>query len=97
LRNKVVPSIARKATRYGIDFYPISIFWRKNLMRNIVTGLVLIGLLTACSSSGEDNSGENQQHKALYNSVNQPLDQAKGVEQQILEGAEERRRHAEGL
>ncbi len=64
-------------------------------MKNIIVGLVLIGLLSACSSSDKEGASENQQLNALHGAINQPLERAKGVEQQILEGAEERKKQVE--
>jgi len=52
----------------------------------------LLGMALACSSEQEKTATENQQHKALYKAVNQPLEKAKGVEQLILDGAEQQRK-----
>jgi hypothetical protein len=67
------------------------------IMKNVLTGLALLILSTACSSSKDETAPDNQQHRALYNAVNQPLDKAKDVERQILDNAAEQKKQADNL
>ena len=63
-------------------------------MRTLIHALRLGILLSACSSSTEDKT---QPQKDVVDSVQQPLDKAKGVEQQIFDSAEAQRKQAEDL
>lgn len=66
-------------------------------MTNILTTATLIMLLAACSSSSDESSADKASHKALYNAANQPLEKAKGVEQEILDNAEQQKKQMEDL
>lgn len=63
-------------------------------MRTLIHALMLGILLSACSSSTEDKT---QTQKDVVDSAQQPLDKAKGVEQEIFDSAEAQRKQAEGL
>lgn len=64
-------------------------------MKNIVI-FMLLALMAACSSEREVTPEESQEHKALYNMVNPPLEKAKGVEEMVLENAEQQRNQIDG-
>ena len=66
-------------------------------MKNVlITGVLLI-LLAACSSSNDESASNKNERTAITEAVNQPLDKAKGVEQQILDNAAEQRKQADDL
>lgn len=57
----------------------------------LALALLLVG---GCSSSTEDRK---EARKEVVDSVHQPLDKAKGVEQQILDNAAEQRKQVDDL
>ncbi len=61
-------------------------------MKHFPISLLLASLLVACSP-GEDKPAQTE----VVEAVQQPLDKAKGVEQQIMEGAEAQRKQADEL
>ncbi len=66
-------------------------------MKNFFVCLVLSLCLLGCSSPKEENAKSEVQHKQLYNVVNQPLEQAKGVEKQVFDSAEQQKKQADDL
>ena len=63
-------------------------------MKYLISALLLTTFLAGCSSSAEDNQ---QPQRKPAKAVHQPLDKAKGVEQQILDNAAEQRKQIDGL
>ena len=66
-------------------------------MKFLLFSLTLIFSLSGCSSPKEETAVSDQPHKQLYNAVNQPLEQAKGVEKQVLDSAEQQKKQMDGL
>lgn|GEM_PF-2287194 len=66
-------------------------------MKIFLLGSILIIALFGCSSPNEDKTASGEQHKQLSNAVKQPLEQAKDVERQVFESAEQQKKQAEGL
>ncbi len=66
-------------------------------MKKFFACLVLSSCLLSCSSPKEESAKSDERHKQLYSAVNQPLEQAKGVEKQVLDSAEQRKKQADGL
>lgn len=65
------------------------------IMKDLLIATALLLLLSACTSSDEEASADKESHKVLYNAVNQPLEKAKGVEQEILDNAEQQKKQME--
>ena len=63
-------------------------------MKHLITVLALATLSIACSSSSEDSK---EADKEVADAVHQPLEKAKGVEQQIFENAAKQRRQVDDL
>ena len=60
-------------------------------MKYLVTAVSLAMMLAACSSS-TDESDTAAKNKSVVNTVEQPLEKAKAVEQEILDNAELQRK-----
>lgn len=66
-------------------------------MKIVSSSLALAALLAGCSSSNEETAPKHVQHQELYKAANEPLEKAKGAEQQIFDSAAEQQKQAEGL
>ncbi len=71
--------------------------WLVNTVKNFLAALILALSLIGCSSSKEEHAKSEEQREQLYNAVNQPLEQAKGVEKQVFESAEQQKKRLDGL
>lgn len=58
-------------------------------MRNLSLCFVSTLFLFACNQADEDKAQAPQEHKALYNAVNEPLEKARAVEQQLSDHAQQ--------
>ncbi|MGY6274423.1 hypothetical protein [Methylomonas sp. MgM2] len=63
-------------------------------MKSMFGLLLLVSVLPGCSSPAEDNT---QPQNDVAGAINQPLEKAKGLEQQILDNAAERQKQADEL
>ncbi|QPK62264.1 hypothetical protein IVG45_15585 [Methylomonas sp. LL1] len=67
-------------------------------MKNIIAASALFILLAACSCSNNDDAANDKtKRQAIADEMNQPLDKAKDVEQQILENAVEQKKQLDDL
>ncbi len=65
-------------------------------MKTTLIGLTLVCGLSACNSP-QDTAVAEQQHKQLYNAVNQPLEKARDAEQQIFDNAASQKKQADEI
>lgn len=65
-------------------------------MRFLLAGLILLLSLLGCSSPKEQAAAD-ERHKQLTEAVNRPLEQAKDVEKQVFDSAEQQKKQADEL
>lgn len=66
-------------------------------MSRLQIAVLLSMLLTACNAQQPDHAETAEQRQPLTEAVHAPLEKAKGVEQMLMEQAEEQKKQAEGL
>jgi hypothetical protein len=59
--------------------------------------VLLSVLLAACNASQPESTEKVEQQQTLTESIHEPLEKAKGVEQMLLEDAEKQKKQSEGL
>ena len=63
-------------------------------MKVLLNVLISLMLLVGCSSSTDEREKER---KEIVDSVHEPLDKAKGLEQQILDNASDQRKQLDDM
>jgi len=63
-------------------------------MKFLLNVLISLTLLVGCSSSTDEREKER---KEIVDSVHEPLDKAKGLEQQILDNASDQRKQLDDM